>query len=246
MDNGAESSRGGQATVPIAWHAVDRLLARQEQMPADLARLMEQAGGQLVRREITRGQCLFHAGERLRWLYQVRSGFFKTCLVNDTGREQVVDFFMRADILGADAMEYECHTSTAIALEDSEVDAIAYAPIEEISRSHLVMRRGIEQVFADALERKRRAGLLASLRPGQRLAAFLIDLSDRYACRGYSGVEFRLRMTRMEVAAHIGSKPETLDQAFARLRKDGLLETFGKRIIILDLERLVGVVQGNG
>jgi len=64
-------------------------------------------------------------------LYAVRSGFFKSTLVLEDGRDQVTGFCMPGEILGMDGIGQEQHTSNAIALEDSEVCIIPYGRLRK-------------------------------------------------------------------------------------------------------------------
>ena len=52
-------------------------------------------------------------------LYAVRTGFFKTCVSSEDGREQVTGFQMAGELLGLDGIGTDRHTCDAVALEDS-------------------------------------------------------------------------------------------------------------------------------
>jgi len=91
--------------------------------------------------------------------------------------------------------------------------------------------------------------LLGTMRAEERLAAFLLNLSQRLRVRGYSASEFVLRMTREEIGSFLGLKLETVSRAFSRFQEDGVLEVSNKNIRILDfqaLRDLVGVDRGGG
>ena len=65
--------------------------------------------------------------------------------------------------------------------------------------------------------------LLGSMRAEERLAAFLLNLSQRFSARGYSGTDFHLRMTREEIGSYLGLKLETVSRVFSRFQDDGLI-----------------------
>jgi hypothetical protein len=73
---------------------------------------------------------------------------------------------------------------------------------------------------------------------GERLAVFLLNLSLRFAARGYSPSEFILRMTRDEIGSHLAMKGETVCRIFAKLRDDGLISVQNKHIRIRDVAGL--------
>ena len=63
--------------------------------------------------------------------------------------------------------------------------------------------------------------LLGSMRAEERLAAFLLNLSQRFTARGYSPSEFNLRMTREEIGSYLGLKLETVSRTFSKFQEDG-------------------------
>jgi CRP/FNR family transcriptional regulator len=76
--------------------------------------------------------------------------------------------------------------------------------------------------------------LLGTMRAEERLAAFLLNLSQRFVTRGYSPAEFHLRMTREEIGSYLGLKLETVSRIFSKLQADGLIAVQQKRIRVLD------------
>jgi CRP/FNR family transcriptional regulator len=80
--------------------------------------------------------------------------------------------------------------------------------------------------------------LLGTMRAEERLATFLLNLSQRFAARGYSPSEFNLRMTREEIGSYLGLKLETVSRAFSRFQEDGLIGVQQKHIHILDVDGL--------
>src|ERR1700693_5095073 len=91
--------------------------------------LLEDLG--YTRKRVKRGESLFRAGSGFDSLFAVRSGFFKSSVVLEDGRDQVTGFHMAGEILGMDGIGTESHTSDVIALEDSEDCIIPYARLEE-------------------------------------------------------------------------------------------------------------------
>jgi CRP/FNR family transcriptional regulator, anaerobic regulatory protein len=80
--------------------------------------------------------------------------------------------------------------------------------------------------------------LLSKKTAEQRLATFLIRLSERFRIRGYSRTRFRLSMSRNEIANYLGLAIETVSRIFTRFQKGGLIQAEGKEIDILDLQQL--------
>jgi CRP/FNR family transcriptional regulator len=76
--------------------------------------------------------------------------------------------------------------------------------------------------------------LLGTMRAEERLAAFLLNMSQRFTSRGYSAAEFHLRMTREEIGSYLGLKLETVSRTFSRFQEEGFIAVQQKHIRILD------------
>jgi CRP/FNR family transcriptional regulator len=88
--------------------------------------------------------------------------------------------------------------------------------------------------------------LLGTMRAEERLAAFLLNLSQRFNARGYSHTEFHLRMTREEIGSYLGLKLETVSRIFSKFQEEGLVHVQQKHIRILDTDGLKRMLAQNG
>ena len=214
---------------------------REACLPCDL---MQSDRGQIEEfivndRHVGRGKKLYRAGDAFICLYTVRSGFFKTMQTVEFGRERVTGFHMAGDMLGADGIGSEVHGCDAIALEDSQVCMIPYSQIENFGHSMQGARRRLERVMSAEIVREHSVMLLLGTRSAEeRLAVFLLNLSLRFAARGYSPSEFILRMTRDEIGSYLAMKGETVCRVFAKLRDEGLISVQNKHIRICDVAGL--------
>jgi CRP/FNR family transcriptional regulator len=80
--------------------------------------------------------------------------------------------------------------------------------------------------------------LLGSMNAEERLAAFLLNLSQRLKARGYSATEFHLRMSRAEIGSYLGMTLETVSRTFSTFQQQRLLEVDKRHIRVVDLEGL--------
>lgn len=187
------------------------------------------------RRRIRRGNHLYRAGESFEAIYAIRSGFFKTDVLLEDGRDQVTGFQMAGEILGMDGIGTEAHTCNAIALEDSEVCVIPYDQLEYLGREIEALQHNFHKVMSREIVRDHGLMmLLGSMRAEERLSAFLLNMSQRFTARGYSSAEFHLRMTREEIGSYLGLKLETVSRAFSKFQEDGLISVQQKHIRLLD------------
>ncbi|MCL2829342.1 MAG: fumarate/nitrate reduction transcriptional regulator Fnr [Betaproteobacteria bacterium] len=189
-----------------------------------------------LRRKVRRGEHLYHAGQEFHAIYAVRTGFFKTDVLMGDGREQVTGFQMAGELLGLDGIGAEIHSCNAIALEDSEVCAIPFSNLEEFSREIVTLQQHFHKVMSREIVRDHGVMLLlGTMRAEERLAAFLLNLSQRFTARGYSPADFYLRMTREEIGSYLGLKLETVSRLFSRFQDEGLLSVQQKHIRILNI-----------
>jgi len=197
------------------------------------------------RAHLRRGETLYRAGDRFSFLYAVRTGFFKsTVLVENGRRDQVTGFSMAGEMLGMDGIESERQTCNAIALEDSNVCAMPYAGLLALAYEIPSLQHLLRKTMSDVIVRE--SGmllLLGSMNADERLAMFLLNMSRRFAARGYSPSEFNLRMTRDEIGSYLGLKLETVSRIFSKFQEEGLIGVQQKFVQILDyagLERVMG------
>ncbi|MFZ2266799.1 MAG: fumarate/nitrate reduction transcriptional regulator Fnr [Azonexus sp.] len=192
-----------------------------------------------TRRRIKRGEHLYRAGAPFDSIYAIRSGFFKTDVLLEDGRDQVTGFQMAGELLGLDGISTESHTCNAIALEDSEICSIPFSRLESLSREIHNLQHHFHKVMSREIVRDHGVMmLLGTMRAEERLAAFLLNLSQRFTARGFSHAEFYLRMTREEIGSYLGLKLETVSRAFSRFQEEGYIAVQQKHIRILDVNGL--------
>jgi CRP/FNR family transcriptional regulator, anaerobic regulatory protein len=203
--------------------------------------LFEQLVANRVR--LRKGEALFRAGDRFGALYAIRVGSIKTVTRTDDGTEQVSGQHLAGEIIGVEGIGNGVHACQAIALEDSEFCTLPFDRIERLAHGDASFQRRLYQLLSSAIVRERTVTLMVgTMRAEQRLASFLLDLSNRYQARGYSSTEFVLRMTREEIGSHLGLKLETVSRLFSRFAEEGLIGVNGRAIRLEDrlaLQQLV-------
>jgi CRP/FNR family transcriptional regulator len=191
------------------------------------------------RRKVAAGQTIYHAGDKFQFIYAVRSGTFKSSLMLAGGREQVSGFHMAGELMGLDAIANGAHVSSATALEDSELCAIQYSHLNELATQSSNLQMAMAQLMSREIVREHSLMmLLGSMNAEERLAAFLLNISQRLKTRGYSSSEFHLRMSRAEIGSYLGMKLETVSRTFSAFQQQGLVQVDKKHVRITDLERL--------
>jgi CRP/FNR family transcriptional regulator len=196
-----------------------------------------------TRRTVRHGHTLFRTGDPFAALYAVRTGFFKTRICSEDGRDQVTGFQMAGELLGLDGISADRHTCDAVALEDSQVCVIPFDRLEDLSREFSGLQRQFHKIMSREIVRDHGVMLLlGSMRAEERLATFLLNLTERLQARGFSPSALVLRMTRGEIGSFLGLKLETVSRAFSKFQGEGILEVKQRHVRLLDasaLRRLV-------
>jgi len=208
--------------------------------PEELDRIDEVVA---TRRKIKRGAMLFSNGEKFTSLYAIRTGFFKTCIATEDGRDQVTGFQMAGEIIGLDGIVHDHHTCDAVALEDAEGCVMPFDRIEELSREVTALQNHVYKIRSREIVREHGVMLLlGSMLAEERLAAFLLNLVQRLHARGFSQSELILRMTREEIGSYLGLKLETVSRTFSKFVEDGIVEVKQRHVRILDTAALRRIV----
>ena len=210
-------------------------------LPGDVASVVAKVA--TSKRRVRTGEFLFRAGTPFHSLYVVRAGMFKSILLDSEGREQVTGFLMTGEVLGLDGIEREICQSNAVALEDAEVWEIPFNRLEVLCRQDPAMQRMFHRLMSREIQRDYLMMLLlGSMSAEERLAAFLVNLSQRLTARGYSATRFILRMSRREIGSYLGLTLETVSRVFSRFQRDGLIRAELKAVELKDTARLRAMV----
>lgn len=204
--------------------------------PADLDKLDALLN---LRQRVQAGQHVYRAGAPFHALYAIRSGVFKLYRLSADGKEQVLGFHLPGELFGLGAISTGVYAVNAVALEDSHVCEVPFARLEELAQEVPALQRQIYRFLsAEILQDWNAMTVLGSMQAEERLAAFLLDLSERLQRRGFSPSSLHLSMSREEIGNYLGMKLETVSRTFSKLQKDGLITVERRLLEIRDLARL--------
>lgn len=191
----------------------------------------------LEQRELAPGATLYRAGQKRCSIWVISQGALKTCELDIEGREQVVGFHGKGDVLGIERIEIPEHRGFALALEPTSVCRIPVNRLVERLTTMPALWRDVLGIagrqIANAREMHR---VLGQLQTGQRLAWFLLEgVGPRRGECGCSGDRLiYLPMQRQDIASFLGMTLETVSRSFSALQRDGLIEVHGRTVWLLD------------
>ena len=190
-------------------------------------------------RPIQKGDRVYHAGDKFRAVYAVRSGAIKTISNTQDGQEQITGFYLPGEIIGMDGLATNSHSNTAIALETSAVCEIPFARLEELSAQIPSLQRRFFQLMSKEITNDQQLiTLLSKNNADQRIASLLLSISARNHSRGLSAEEFYLPMSRSDIGNYLGLTIETVSRVVGRLHKTHIIHLDKKHVNIIDMAAL--------
>ena len=173
----------------------------------------------MCRHAVREGSPLYLSGEAFHCLYVVRTGLFKSTRWLDDGRARTAAFALPGEILGMDGIATGIHANDALALADSDACALEYSLISSPDGPMPALRDQFRGAIVRAAARAQNlSALRAREAPVERVALFLLDLSDRFIEHGHSGSCFALGMSRDDIADAVGLAVENLLDVMSILR----------------------------
>jgi CRP/FNR family transcriptional regulator len=191
------------------------------------------------KRPLARGDHLFRTGDPFQSIYALRSGSLKTYATSEDGQEQVMGFHLPGELIGLDAIAEGCYPLAAKALETTSICEIPFTDLESLSTQLPGLQHELLRVMSQEIRNdEHNMVILGQKSAEERLASFLIGLSNRFRRRGFSANQFNLSMSRSDIGNYLGLALETVSRLFTRFQNEGLLRVDRKHIELLDRERL--------
>ncbi|MGQ0428408.1 MAG: helix-turn-helix domain-containing protein [Gammaproteobacteria bacterium] len=182
------------------------------------------------------GLHLFREGDPFNAIAAVRSGTVKTYVTDADGREQVRGFFLPGEMIGLDAISESRYPCNAIALEPVVLCRFSFPTLAALATRMPGLQQQLFRLLSHDLGH---AALLAGNHAAEdRLAAFLVDLSRRYAARGFRPDRFELTMSRTDIANYLRLAAETVSRILRRFQDERLIRVRRREVELLDLPRL--------
>lgn len=197
------------------------------------------------RRTLAPGESLIWEGEDSVLVANVIDGVLKLSTGTEDGREQIVGVVYPSDFIGRPFGSTTGHGVTA--LTEAKVCVFSRRDFDAFAREHPALEHKLLQRTLGELDRTRRWMLLLGRKSaGERVASFLIEMSERLMEQGCQGTHdqplkrFTLPFSRQQVADVLGLTIETVSRQFTRLKSEGVIDLPSRREVeVLDREGLV-------
>ncbi|HEY8375688.1 MAG TPA: helix-turn-helix domain-containing protein [Nannocystis sp.] len=182
---------------------------------------------------IEEGEYIFREGDPFTAIAAVRAGTVKTFVDDPNGHEQVLGFYLPGELIGLNAIHEARYPCNAVAIETVMLCRFSFPKMALLATRLPGLQAQLFRLLSQDIGK---AALLAGAHPAdQRMAAFLVSLSRRYAQRGFSATRLRLPMTRIDIANYLRLAPETVSRVLRRLQEEGLIHVDRRELELRDL-----------
>lgn len=194
-------------------------------------------------RPLKKGDHLYRQRDPFRSVFAVRSGSFKSYVLNADGASRVTGFYLPGEILGMDGIAGREHVNSVMALEHSSICEIPFAQLERLSQQLPNLQSRFFAIMGNEITKDQQIHtLLSSYSAEERIASFLLSFSARHARCQHSAERFLLHMTRGDIGEYLGLTLETVSRIFSGLQKKGIIRLQGREVAIVDMQGLKGLI----
>jgi CRP/FNR family transcriptional regulator len=190
------------------------------------------------KKSLHKGDYLYRQGDKFRGILALKSGTAKLVLTDSGGNEFLAGYLLPGELLGFDALADDRHHYSALALEPLEYCEMPADELDGLCRDVPTLLRELFRHASKTLTSETDRFVLSQRTAEERVAGFLVDLSDRLSRRGFSGLDIKLSLTRQETGNYLGLALETVSRVLKNLEEMGLVTVQAKHIRIVDKDRL--------
>lgn len=189
-----------------------------------------------------KGAYIIRCGAHFINIYAIHCGAVKTLMVDANGKEHVTNFFLSGDMIGFGAILDKKYHYSAVALVDTEICEINFDRLFQLAVKIPALQRHLFNLMS--LKLNYNNNIYFDSDAPQRMASFLLSISNRVKRYGGSALEFLLNMSRRDIASYLGLAAETISRLFAELKQKNIVIADRRKVKIVDLpalQKLAGV-----
>lgn len=199
-----------------------------------------------LRKQFRAGELLFSEGDPCNGLHIISSGKIRIFKTSVSGREQVLAVNVPGESLAElPVFDGGPFPASAMAIVDTEIAFISRTDFHAYCLEHPEVALKVLSVVGARL--RRLVGIIEELSfttIRHRLIAMLVKLAQSEGKKTDRGIEFLLPATHQEMAHQLGTVRELISRNLMRLQAEGLIDVDARQIIVRDLKRLSGELEG--
>lgn len=183
-------------------------------------------------KQIAQKQTLYRQGDATQNLYIIRAGLLKSITLNEAGQSHVLGFHLPPDCIGWEQTHSATAQHTMIAVEQTQVCVISTISLSQLTQHYPELTLLLMQM-RNRYQSYNNAGILRKS-AYQRVALFLLNLSERYYALGYTASRYPIRMTHQDIANYLSLAPGTLSKHLHQLERAKIILLGKHQMTILD------------
>jgi len=196
-----------------------------------------------AKKTLQRGDFIYREGDNFKGILAVKSGSAKLIANDSHGNEHILNILLPGELLGFDGLSTQRHGCAAVALETMTFCVLPADSLDQLFQKLPSLTRELFRHSGEKMEEDKNLLVLSKRPAEERLAYFLLSLSERLKRRGFSSSEFKLSLTRQEIGNHLGLALETVSRLLKKFQDEGLIVVQNRFIQITDQALLKNLLQ---
>ncbi|MCX6295604.1 MAG: Crp/Fnr family transcriptional regulator [Bacteroidetes bacterium] len=197
----------------------------------------------MIQYKFKKGQTIFSEGTFPSGIFYVTKGRVKKYKTDREGREQIIYVCNSGDLLGYPALlSEEAYSDSASALEDA---ILSFIPkdvfLKVLEKSQVLSNRLLKNLSHEFGVLENSIANFAHKSVRERLALSLLILKEKFRDKNNPDASVDITLSREDLSNLTGTAVETLVRLLHTFKDEGLIETEGRKIRILDTRKLVKV-----
>jgi CRP/FNR family transcriptional regulator, anaerobic regulatory protein len=196
------------------------------------------------KRPVKSDEYIFRQENQCQSLFAVKSGSFRSFIANADGSEQTIGFYLPGELMGLDALQNGRFHCSVVALETATVCELPLPRLNELCNKIPNLQNQLMRIIGTQIVSDHdKIVLLGNRSATEKMATFLLMLSQRYYALGFSSTEFNLTMRRHDIANFLGLTIETVSRQLTNLSNNGVITVKQRGVQINNLNSLKAIVK---
>jgi len=190
-----------------------------------------------------KGEVVFKEGSYPAGIFFINSGKVKKFRVDEEGREQIIYVANGGELIGYHAILAEdLYPDSTSTLEESVISFIPKQDfLQSLENSSILNHRLLKTLSHEFAVLANSVSLFSQKSVRERLALQLIVIREKYKVNFEPGMAVEINMSRDDLAGLVGTARENVVRVLSEFKKDGILETKGRKIIVRNINKLVAI-----
>jgi CRP-like cAMP-binding protein len=189
-----------------------------------------------------RNQILFFEGGFALHLFALHTGLVKVVKSLENGRDRITAVLFPGELFGFESLTDDAYPLTAVALRDCDICAVPRDDFFTYLRTNPNLAIGMVRFLVAELKRVRKQVTDMSFKDARmKVATFLLSLVVTDAPGADGTVDLTLPLSRQEISEALELSPETISRTLSSFRREQLVVTRGRHLMIQDRAALASV-----